>query len=136
MDEIYDFLVITFYSIKKQLSLFSHIQDKIFQDCIFCITNCMNFHNHVIVQSVHFFYPQTGSSKVCMLFHSVKRYDLQKHTVQQKLKKMHKESCFTSSYPLAVFFEYLFWLKIETFQYIYEMAYIQQGVSYCQKCWN
>ena len=56
MDEIYGFQVTFYSSMKKKLKLFSHIQDKIFQDCIFCITNCMNFHNHVIVQSVHFFF--------------------------------------------------------------------------------
>ena len=39
------------------IRLFSQSQDKIFQDCLFCITNCMNFHFHVTVQSVHFFRP-------------------------------------------------------------------------------
>ena len=54
MDEIYDFQVI-FYSIKnKQITLFPHIQAKKLRDCIFCITNWMNFHTHVIVQSVIF----------------------------------------------------------------------------------
>ena len=32
----------------SNLGKFPHIQAKIFQDCIFCITNCMNFHTHVI----------------------------------------------------------------------------------------
>ena len=33
----------------SNLGKFPHIQAKIFQDCIFCITNCMNFHTHVMV---------------------------------------------------------------------------------------
>ena len=38
----------------SNLGKFPHIQAKIFQNCIFCITKCINFHTHVIVWSVHF----------------------------------------------------------------------------------
>ena len=41
----------------SNLGKFPQSQDKIFQDYLFCITNCMNFHIHVTVQSVHFFQP-------------------------------------------------------------------------------
>ena len=41
----------------SNLGKFPQSQDKIFQDYLFCITNCMNFHFHVTVEIVHFFRP-------------------------------------------------------------------------------
>ena len=46
------FVLLKFSVQEKKAQIFGkfpHIQAKIFQDCIFCITNCMNFHTHVIV---------------------------------------------------------------------------------------
>ena len=55
MDEIYDLQVI-YYSIKK-ITLFSHTYAGQNMSILhFFITKCMNFHEIVITESVHFFY--------------------------------------------------------------------------------